>query len=320
MFSRSVNHRTLKAALSAQRRCMSDTHVHIHLNINGVPTSGAQVGYAPAQQPHSIPALVTPAVTAPSPSSSVATAPAVIAPPAANFAAGGQVNFPANTRLLVCDMAGTTVDEQGIVYETLFNVMNKNGLGVQWEEMHPWHGASKIKVIEHFATRNKPDSMSEMGLAKHVDKMHDQFVHDIKVAYFEKDILKLIDPNLPNFIDNLRNNGIKFALNTGYPVDIQEAIMKKLNMFDFCDGYVSAQQVGGRPKPYMIQKLMYDLDIDNCLDVAKAGDSVADIGEGIKAGVGFNIGVLSGADDEKTLRDAGAMVIVNKVTDIGLGR
>jgi len=216
-------------------------------------------------------------------------------------------------------MAGTTVDEQGIVYDTLFNTMNIHGLDVAWDEMHPWHGASKIMVIEHFCKRSDAGKRSPDDFKGWVDAVHYHFVKNIEKAYFEDDILSLIDPKLPEYMNNLRENGMKVALNTGYPVKIQNAIMEKLNMHEFIDGFVSAETVGGRPKPFMIHRLMYDLGIDHVKDVAKAGDANADIGEGIKAGVGFNIGVLSGADDGPTLRNMGADVVVENITKISLG-
>ena len=53
--------------------------------------------------------------------------------------------------LIVCDMAGTTIEEGGMVYETLRQVMVDDGLDVSVEAMHPWHGAKKEAVLEHFA-------------------------------------------------------------------------------------------------------------------------------------------------------------------------
>jgi 3-hydroxyisobutyrate dehydrogenase len=137
------------------------------------------------------------------------------------FQADEGVRLPAGTELLVCDMAGTTVDEGGIVYITLFDVMKKHGLGVEWGEMHPWHGASKIKVIEHFAKRHDGGATAPEVLKKFVNAVHDDFVATIEERYFTADVLKLIDPALPDYFAKLRAAGIKTALNTGYPIKIQ---------------------------------------------------------------------------------------------------
>jgi len=56
-------------------------------------------------------------------------------------------------KLVVCDMAGTTVEEHGIVYKTLRQAMIEHGLTVSEAEMHPWHGAAKGAVTAHFLDR-----------------------------------------------------------------------------------------------------------------------------------------------------------------------
>lgn len=53
-------------------------------------------------------------------------------------AASSSVQFHAGTKLLVCDMAGTTVEEHGAVYEALFKAMVEKGIPITWPEMHDW--------------------------------------------------------------------------------------------------------------------------------------------------------------------------------------
>ena len=60
--------------------------------------------------------------------------------------------------------------------------------------------------------------------------MLDNFKKNLKKSYFEEGDIKLIHPNLPKSFNNLRKNGIKIALNTGYSVDIQESLLEALNM------------------------------------------------------------------------------------------
>ena len=66
----------------------------------------------------------------------------------------------------------------------------------------------------------------------------------------------------------------------------------------------------------MVHALMKRNGITDARRVAKAGDTVRDVEEGLHAGVGLNIGVLSGADDEATLRAAGADVILGDITEL----
>ena len=51
-------------------------------------------------------------------------------------------------RLMVCDMAGTTVREGGVVYASLQGALNHHGMDVTDREMNKWHGVKKESVIE----------------------------------------------------------------------------------------------------------------------------------------------------------------------------
>ena len=55
-----------------------------------------------------------------------------------------------NVKMLVFDMAGTTVNEGGIVYNTLYSTMKDFNLDVKKDDIHHWHGKNKYEVLEHF--------------------------------------------------------------------------------------------------------------------------------------------------------------------------
>ena len=71
----------------------------------------------------------------------------------------------------------------------------------------------------------------------------------------------------------------------------------------------------GRPQPYMIHKLANDLDIHNTRHIAKIGDTIPDMLEGINAKCGLNIGVLSGAEDYDGLYPF-SDIIMNNIMDL----
>ncbi|KOO21276.1 3-hydroxyisobutyrate dehydrogenase [Chrysochromulina tobinii] len=78
--------------------------------------------------------------------------------------------------LLVCDMAGTTVDEGGLVYIVLRESMNAAGLEVSEADMHPWHGAAKEEVVAHFAAKQRgadfaPSALAELTTQAIVDRL-----------------------------------------------------------------------------------------------------------------------------------------------------
>eukprot|EP00928_Gymnodinium_smaydae_P065320 TRINITY_DN48485_c0_g1_i1.p1 TRINITY_DN48485_c0_g1~~TRINITY_DN48485_c0_g1_i1.p1 ORF type:complete len:300 (-),score=59.42 TRINITY_DN48485_c0_g1_i1:318-1217(-) len=228
-------------------------------------------------------------------------------------------NVLENIDLIVYDMAGTTVQEGGIVYKTLQQVMQNAGLEVPDEAMHPWHGAKKEAVIAHFARQNgTPDS----ELEDLVVKLGDAFIAAIDEAYFnEASPINHIDVGLLGYFRQLQSVGIKIGLDTGYPENIQQGLVKKLGFDKVVDAYISSYQVReGRPYPYMVHRLMEQLKIEDVRRVAKVGDSARDIEEGRNAGCGLVVGVLSGADDAATLLAAGADVVCNYATDLPVPR
>ncbi len=57
----------------------------------------------------------------------------------------------------------------------------------------------------------------------------------------------------------------------------------------------------GRPAPYLIIHAMEATGTTNVRRVANVGDTALDLKAGYNAGVGWNIGVLSGAHDRQLL-------------------
>merc|ERR1711957_555587 len=176
-------------------------------------------------------------------------------------------------------------------------------------------GAKKEAVIEHFARQS---GMPEAELEANILKIADTFMNSIDEAYFdEASTIGPIDVGLFGYFRQLQDGGMKIGLDTGYPKHIQEGLVKRLGFDKVVDGYVSSYEVAeGRPYPFMIYRLMEELRIEDVRRVAKVGDSVRDIEEGLNAGCGLVVGVLSGADSAEDLMAAGAHVIARCVTDL----
>ena len=219
-----------------------------------------------------------------------------------------------SVKLIVCDMAGTTINEGGIVYNTLYQTIKNNDIRIEKEEMKEWYGINKTQVLKHFLNRDQNDNNNEI-----LSELLDEFKHNLITNYRNDRMIRLIDPKLPELFNSFRENNIKIALNSGFSVDIQKLLIKSLKMDQFIDGYVSSEEVPhGRPEPYMIQHLMKKFDINDPKQVIKLGDSVNDILEGINSNCLDSIGVLSGAENKENLVKAGASQILNSVMDLRL--
>lgn len=219
-------------------------------------------------------------------------------------------------RLIVCDMAGTTVNEGGIVYKTLYKTIKDYGIQIEENDISKWYGANKTEVLNHFLVHDPKFKNQSLQI---LPELLENFKINLKKSYFEENCLSLIDPELPTLFNKIRNMGIKIALNTGYSRDIQSGIIDKLNMENFVDGYISSEDVlDGRPKPYMINTLMKRFNIQNSKEVVKIGDSVNDIKEGKNARCKYSVGVLSGAETKENLVNTGADFVINSVMDLEL--
>jgi len=214
---------------------------------------------------------------------------------------------------MVFDMAGTTVNEGGVVYQTLFDVIKGNGIKIEREEMINFGGVDKLQVIKYFVNNRYSGNTEEK-----INTVYSDFNKMIVERYFSNDtMIDLIHPNLPILFQKLRFNGIKIGLNTGYPIDIQERILHKLNMKPFIDGYTSSDVVGhGRPYPYMIFNLMEKFNITDPQEVIKVGDTKNDILEGKNAGCLMSVGVLSGAANKEDFIEENADMILENINNI----
>jgi len=205
-------------------------------------------------------------------------------------------------------MAGTIVQENGAVYKAIGNSLKAvNYKMTDPDEEKSWHGRSKDEVMmdalfEQFTPMVASD--------KYLEALQ-HFNSDLSRQYFKYNRATLIHPDLPYVLKTIRKDGTKIGLNTGYSKKMQKQMIEHLNLGKYIDCFVSTDHVTrGRPYPYMIHRLMEDLEIPNVQSVAKMGDTVIDMQEGKNAGCGLLVGVLSGAAKRKDFESCG---IVDKI-------
>jgi len=212
-------------------------------------------------------------------------------------------------------MAGTVINEGGLVYKTLYETLKKNNIPVKESDMNDWHGQQKQQVISNMIDKYLPHEIHKGEIKNYC---YDEFDVNLDDAYFGKHSrIALIDPELPNFFQRLRFNGVKVALNTGYERNFQKKIINHFNMNEYIDDFISSDDVRmGRPYPYMIHRIMERNDIISVKHVAKVGDTRNDVLEGKNAGCGITIAVQTGAGTTKDFFEAD--MIVDKITNIDM--
>ncbi|MDR6197754.1 HAD family hydrolase [Siphonobacter sp. SORGH_AS_0500] len=196
-------------------------------------------------------------------------------------------------KLVVFDMAGTTVRDQNYVALALQKALNNHGFEISLEQINPLMGYEKPLAIRMLLQKTEPkvETISE----ELVEAIHTDFVAEMLNFYqTSQEIAPL--PHVEETFDTLRSLGIKIGLNTGFSRSIAQTIVDRLEWSDKIDGLVASDEVSqGRPYPYMIQKLMTQMQINDVRQVAKVGDTEVDVNEGLNAGCPYVIGVTTGA-------------------------
>jgi len=215
--------------------------------------------------------------------------------------------------LVVFDLAGTTVDDGGMVLGCLVTAAQRHDLPGTPDELNALMGMNKIEVFRLLAQRRDPhdaaavESRAQAALAT--------FIEEMRAAYSRR--LAPI-PGAEETFAYLRGRGIKVATDTGFDATIGGLIMERLNwpgrLIDLA--VYSSDVSRGRPAPYMIFRAMERLGVIDVRAVMKVGDSPADMDEGSNAGCGEVVGVLSGAHTATTLGACRHTRIIASVADL----
>lgn len=205
--------------------------------------------------------------------------------------------------LAVLDIAGTTVQEHGAVYQAL-----ADAAGVAETAVEPWMGADKHEAVRGLLVesgRTPTDSV--------VEEVYADFRRRLDESYAVKPPEPM--PGVPETISWLRANGVKVALSTGFDRAVTGTILSILDWE--LDAVVCAEDVPqGRPAPYMIFRAMEATGIVDVAEVLVAGDTTRDLESGTNAGAGMVVGVLTGGQSAATLGAVRHTHIVPGVADI----
>lgn len=190
-------------------------------------------------------------------------------------------------RLVLFDIAGTTVSDPGFVAQAFVGAMTAAGHPIGHEACRPLMGYPKPLAI----ARLLGDQANEAA----VKTIHEDFVQRMLICYREWPGIEPL-PGAESIFALLRANGIKVALNTGFSRDIADAIIERLNWADRIDALIASDEVAeGRPSPHMARALMERFAIENPAQLVKIGDTEVDIGEGRNAGAGLVVSITTGA-------------------------
>ena len=203
--------------------------------------------------------------------------------------------------LAVFDMAGTTIDDGGAVYEALRRAVEETGVSVADEDLQTWMGAEKRAAITALIELGGGDPAQP---AHRVDDAFARFREILAELYTATPPMPIA--GVPEAIAALQQQGVKVALTTGFSRDIAEPILRRLGWAVAGEPEAAAANLvvdalscgdevaQGRPAPFMIHRVMERTGVIDTGAVLVAGDTVVDVQAGANSGAAITIGVLSG--------------------------
>jgi phosphonatase-like hydrolase len=196
------------------------------------------------------------------------------------------------------DMAGTTVHDAREVPAAFRSALAAHGIALSDDEIAQVRGASKREVIRQLVARHLPDAPASLPTA-----VYDGFRAALAERY--RAGVRAVE-GAEELFGWLRSRGIHVALNTGFDRDTTGLLLDALG---WREGRVDAVICGddvrrGRPAPYLIFRAMEAAGATDVRRVMNVGDTELDLRAGWNAGVGWNVGVLSGAHPRERLEQA----------------
>jgi phosphonatase-like hydrolase len=218
----------------------------------------------------------------------------------------------ARVSLVVLDMAGTTVRDDGVVLECFVAAAEAVGLATSRDELNARMGQSKLEVFDDLAARQLGAGESASRLARHA---FDAFRRVLERVYVAGGVAPMAGSE--QVLDWLRARGTRIALNTGFYRAVTEQLVDALRWRSRVDAVVCADDVPrGRPAPFLIHQAMQRCDVSSVHEVLSVGDTPSDIGAGRNAGVRAVVAVTSGSHNAAELRRFGPTHLVRDVTEL----
>lgn len=213
-------------------------------------------------------------------------------------------------QVAVIDMAGTTVADDGLVVGSFEAAATAAGL--------PADGADRDRARQYVL-----DTMGQSKIVVFRALFGTEELAQRANSAFESAYAEAIADGRASAIDGaaeaitrLRDAGVKVALTTGFSGATQEKLLASLGWQSIADlAMAPGGGVRGRPHPDLILSALMRLEADAVGNVAALGDTSNDVVSALRAGCAIAAGTLTGAHDERALREAGATHVVPTVSE-----
>lgn len=216
-------------------------------------------------------------------------------------------------RLVVSDMAGTTVADDGLVEAAFQEAAAELGVhpgderhAAMLADVRATMGESKISVFRRLFGNEADAVRANLAFEAAYDRMVDAG-HCAPL------------PGAETALRALRAAGYTVVLTTGFSGATQQRILASLGWDGLAHLALCPADAGGRGRPYpdlVLTALTRSRGADDVREVAVIGDTGYDMRSGLTAGAAVRIGVLTGAHAEPRLRAEGATDVVASIAAV----
>ncbi|MGY1582843.1 phosphonatase-like hydrolase [Streptomyces sp. MN13] len=220
-----------------------------------------------------------------------------------------ETNLPTpDIRLVVLDMAGTTVADGGLVEEAFAAAARRLGAdpATMLDHVRATMGESKISVFRHLFG----DEARAQQANQAFEEAYAGLVGGGRVSAL---------PGARETIEKLTAQGRTVVLSTGFARPTQDAILTALGWRDLVPLTLCPADAGGRGRPYpdmVLTAFLRTGAADDVRQIAVVGDTSYDMLSGVRAGAGVVAGVLTGAHGADALRASGATHVLDSVAEL----
>ncbi|TVZ89357.1 HAD family hydrolase [Streptomyces sp. BK340] len=213
-------------------------------------------------------------------------------------------------RLVVLDMAGTTVADGGLVERAFAAAAAELGVepgsadhAEKLDYVRATMGESKISVFRHL--------FGDESRAQRANTAFEKAYGDLVDAGLIAPV-----PGAREAIEELMGSGRTVVLTTGFARVTQDAVLAALGWQDLVPLTLCPADAGGRGRPFpdmVLEAFVRTKAAADVRQVAVAGDTSYDVLSGVRAGAGLVAGVRTGAHGDTEFRAAGATFVLDSV-------
>lgn len=210
-------------------------------------------------------------------------------------------------RAVVLDWAGTAVDFGCIgPTEAFRRAFAAFGVAVDMEEIRAFMGLKKIDHVRAMIRLETVAARWRRVLGRNPDETDVQAVYDRTEPLMLECIADHAEP-IPGLLETvaaLRGRGVKIGSSTGYTRPMLEKLMSAAAKQGYAPdaAFCSTDVPSGRPSPWMCYLNAMALEVYPMAAMVKIGDTVADIEEGLNAGM-WTIGLTMSGNELGLPRD-----------------